>query len=214
MDEEKETSGDATGQTANGDSPGPAICGYPTQAGGPCRNAPLGGPNRRCFRHSGIPTTKAEQEASRQNATKHGYFVSGFLDKEERARFEDFLAGGLEPEDLRQRMVAALILRAERMMRWEDSGERGERVSGYTTDAFAELRQSLEGLPVEAAEKQEVMDDVELLQRVEVLLRADRELLLRQLPPEVQAPARAAWAELDRRGQAEDQGAAVAAGGA
>lgn len=186
------------------EAPGPAMCGHPTQTGGPCRNPPLGGPNPRCFRHSGIPSTAAERAASRQNATKHGYFVSGFLDEQERQRFEDYVRGGLEPVDLRQRMVAALILRAERMMRWEDSGERGERVSGYTTDAFAELRQSLEGLPVGGAEKQAVMDDVELLQRVEALLRSDRELLLRQLPPEVQGPARAAWAELDRRGQHAD----------
>lgn len=167
-------------------------CGHPTTTGAPCRNRPLGGPNKRCFRHS-MPSTEKQLAANR----KHGYFVKGFLDDEERARFEEFVRGGVEPANLRQRLIAALILRAERMMRWEGSGERGEKVSGYTTDAFAELRQALESLGVTEPVAEAVLDEVELLQRVEVLLRSDRDLLLRQLPEEVRKAAKAAWDALD-----------------
>lgn len=189
-------------------------CGHPTTTGAPCRNHPLGGPNKRCFRHSGIPSTEKQLAANR----KHGYFVKGFLDDEERARFEEFVRGGVEPANLKERLIAALILRAERMMRWEGSGERGERVSGYTTGAFAELRQTLETVDIGEPVREAVLDEVELLQRMEALLRSDRDLLLRQLPEEVRKAAKAAWDVLDaaeaaRAAPAAEAGTAAAGPG-
>lgn len=115
-------------------------CGHPTRDGSPCRRRPLGGGGSRCSRHAGLPSTEAERAAAKRAALKHGYYLSGFLDEDERELFQRVCDGQVDPGDIVRQMTAALYVRAMRMTFWES--EDGEP-SALTTAAFAELRQAL-----------------------------------------------------------------------
>jgi hypothetical protein len=116
-------------------------CGHPTRTGAPCRRPPLAGAAGRCSRHAGLPATKAERDAARIAALRHGYYVGGFLDEAERELFQRIVAGEVPPTELQRQAAAALFIRAMRMTQWES--EDGE-ASPLTTAAFSELRQTLE----------------------------------------------------------------------
>lgn len=122
--------------------PTPAACGHPTRNVGPCRRPPLGGGAGRCSRHAGLPSTKAERDAAKRAALKHGYYLSGFLDDAEKELFQRVCDGQVEPGDIVRQMTAAMYIRVMRMTLWES--EDGE-ASPLTTAAFAELRQALQG---------------------------------------------------------------------
>lgn len=166
-------------------------CGHPTRRGGVCRNHPMGG-SKRCHRHAGLPTTAAQREASRTARTTHGYFVSGFLDDDERELFVAVLEGTLDPGELKRHVIAALVVRAARMTKWE--GE-GQPVSGFTTEVFGELRKALETVTPEELRVKHSWDDAEVAEQVRRVLGANPELVLRLLPPKARAAARAALEE-------------------
>lgn len=159
-------------------------CGAPTKRGGLCRQYPMGGSDR-CYVHQGLPPTEAER-ASRGN-TKHGYFVSGFLDDEERELFARVLEGVADVGELKQEVIAALFVRANRMTRWEAEGQ---PISGFANEVFGELRKALESVTPDELRVQHSWDDAEVAAQVERVLGEDPELLVRQLPPEVQEAVR------------------------
>lgn len=169
-------------------------CRHPTQRGGLCRRPPMAG-SERCHHHVGLEPTEAERRASRENPVKHGYFVAGFLDEDEREIFRAVLEGEIEPSEIQRQVIGALVVQAVRMMRWE---AKGEEVSGLATSVFAELRKSLDALDPEALTIEHTWDDAEIHQAVTKLLREDREILLGVVPPEVHDEVEAA---LDRAGR-------------
>jgi hypothetical protein len=93
-----------------------ARCGAPTQRGGVCRNHPMAG-QERCHHHIGLDPTEAQQRARAEGNRKHGYFVTGFLDEDEREHFRRVLEGTEELGELKRHVIAALVIRANRMMR-------------------------------------------------------------------------------------------------
>ncbi|MCA1813535.1 MAG: hypothetical protein LC624_06245 [Halobacteriales archaeon] len=129
-----------SGDDAHRLPPAPA-CGYGTRNATSCRRPPLAGGGGRCSRHAGLPSTQAERDAAKRAALRHGYYLSGFLDETEREMFERICEGEVDPEELCRQTAAALYIRAMRMTFWES--EDGE-ASPLTTQAFAELRQTLE----------------------------------------------------------------------
>lgn len=166
-------------------------CGHPTKRGGLCRQYPMQG-SERCYVHQGLEPTEAERQASRTNRTTHGYFVQGFLDDDEEALFERVLEGQADPGELKQHVVGALVVRANRMMRWEAEGQ---QVSGFATEVFGELRKALESISTEELRVEHSWDDVEVAQQVRRVLDEDPELLVRLLPPVVQDTVREALEE-------------------
>lgn len=156
-------------------------CGHPIQDGGLCRRSPMGGSDL-CHQHGDLEPTEAERRASRENPIEHGYFVAGFLDEEEEQLFRAVVEGELEPSAIQRQSVAALFVRAMRMLEWE---ARGEDVSGLTTSVFAELRKTMDAMePAELRVESEV-SQAEISQVVTKLFREDRDLLLQAVPPEV-----------------------------
>lgn len=157
-------------------------CGHPTKSGRPCRRSVTTIDGDRCHQHSDlIETTEAEREASRSNAVTHGYFVSGFLDEDEKELFREVLRGRADIGELKENIVAALVVRANRMLRWE---ARGEKVSGFATEVFEELRKALESIEPDELKIEHAWDEAEIVGQVERLLREDEELLLRVVPEE------------------------------
>lgn len=163
----------------------PERCGQPTKGGGLCRNYPMQGTDR-CYVHTGLPPTAAEQAASRRNPVVHGYFVSGFLDDEERELFQQVLDGELDPAAVKREVIAALIVRAARMTKWEAEGQ---QVSGFTTDVYAELRQALDSVTPDELRLQHSWDDAEVGEQVARVLAGDPCLLIRLLPEGLRAEA-------------------------
>lgn len=166
-----------------------ARCGHPTRRGGLCRAHALAGGDGRCYAHSGLPRTPAEIAASRTNARKHAYFVSGFLDEGERALFESVLEGTVDPGEIKRHIIAALVVRAARMTKWE--GE-GKPVSGFTTEVFGELRKAVESVTPDELRVKHSWDDAEVAAQVERVLAGDLELLVRLLPEPAREAALAA----------------------
>lgn len=174
-----------------------ARCGAPTRRGGLCKNHPMAG-QQRCHVHlDGLEPTEAEQAARREGPLRHGYFVSGFLDDEERELFARVLEEGADIGALKQNVIAALTVRADRMMRWEAEGQ---NISGFATDVFTELRKSLEALQPDELEVQHSWDTDEVARQVEAVLEADRGLLIRMVPPGVQEIVREAFEQRDGEG--------------
>lgn len=163
-------------------------CGHPTRHGGACRKGPLT-PGGRCAIHARLPPTPKQQEAARRNPVKHAYFVAGFLDEEERELFHRVLEGTLEPGALRGEVVAALVVRCVRMLRWEAEGK---KVAALATAAFAELRQSLAALQPGEMRVRHSWDDAEVAAQVQRVLQADPELVARLVPPALREKVREA----------------------
>ncbi len=157
-------------------------CGAPTEAGRPCRRQVTNLDGDRCHLHSElVEATGAEREASRSNAVTHGYFVSGFLDEDEKELFREVLRGRADIGELKENIVAALVVRANRMLKWE---AQGEKVSGFATEVFEELRKALESIEPDELTIEHAWDEAEIVGQVERLLREDEELLLRVVPEE------------------------------
>lgn len=155
-------------------------CGHPTRQGGLCQRSPMAGGDR-CHQHGGLEPTEAEKAASRSNPIEHGYFVSGFLDERERAIFEAVASGEIEPSEIQRQAVAALVVRAMRMLEREAQG--GD-VAGLTTGAFAELRKSMEAMDPDAFRVEHAFSDADIARQVQRVLREDDEVLLQVVPPE------------------------------
>lgn len=110
---------------------------------------------------------------------KHGYFLNGFLNEDERALYERVATWGeVESWELKRALIAAMVVRAARMTLWE--AEDGE-ASPHTAAAYTQLRQTLEKFgfgapltrpPPHADPPRELLRD------------GDRELLRRMLMPE------------------------------
>jgi len=169
------------GEPAEGE-PDVQRCGAPTQAGRPCRRYVTSLDGDRCHLHSDlVETTEAEAQASREAAVTHGYFVSGFLEEDERELFREVLRGRADIGELKENVVAALVVRANRMLRWESEGQ---EVSGFATEVFEELRKALESIEPDELTIEHAWDEAEIVGQVEQLLREDDELLLRVVPDE------------------------------
>jgi hypothetical protein len=157
-------------------------CGAPTRSGRPCQRQVTNVDGDRCHLHSDlVDTTEAEAETSRNNAVTHGYFVSGFLDEEERELFREVLRGRADIGELKENVIAALVVRANRMLKWESQGE---NVSGFATEVFEELRKALESIEPDELTIEHAWDEQQVIGQVEQLLREDDELLLRVVPEE------------------------------
>lgn len=163
-------------------------CGHPTTRGGLCRQYPMAGAER-CYHHAEIDPTEDEQAAARSNPVQHGYFVKGFLDEDEKRVFEAVLEGHADPGEIKQHVLAALVVRANRMMAWEANGR---EVSGFANEVFGELRKVLESISPDELTVQHSWDAAEVARQVEEVLEEDPELLVRLLPPEVQGEVREA----------------------
>lgn len=146
-------------------------------------------PTGRCYHHQGLPSTEAELRASRENPLKHGYFVTGFLDEEERSLFQRVLEGDLDPGHLKRQVIAALVVRAARVTKWEAEGE---PITGFATDVFAELRKALDSVSPDELRVSHSWDQAEVAAQVREILREDVELTLRLLPEEVRGTVREA----------------------
>lgn len=166
-------------------------CGAPTTRGGLCRNHRMGGSDR-CHLHVGMDPTEAREEAWHTGPLKHGYFVTGFLDDEEKELFARVLEGTTDVGALKQQVIAALVVRANRMTRWEAEGQ---PISGFATEVFGELRKALESITPDELRVQHTWDTAEVAAQVEHVLAHDRELLIRLLPPEIQDTVREALKE-------------------
>lgn len=162
-------------------SGGSELCGHPTREGGLCQRSPMAGSDR-CHQHGDLGPTEAERRASRENPIEHGYFVSGFLDERERRVFRAVVDGELEPSTIQLQAIAALVVRAMRMLRRE---AQGEEVSGLATSVFAELRRSMEAMEPDELRVESEVSPAEISQVVTKLFREDRDLLLQAVPPEV-----------------------------
>lgn len=157
-------------------------CGAPTQAGRPCRRQVTNLDGDRCHLHSDlVEATEAEREAARSNAVTHGYFVSGFLGEDEKELFREVLRGRADIGELKENIVAALVVRANRMLRWEAEGR---EISRFATEVFEELRKALESIEPDELKIEHAWDEAEIVGQVERLLREDEELLLRVVPEE------------------------------
>jgi hypothetical protein len=155
-------------------------CGAPTNSGRPCRRHVTNVDGERCHLHSGlVDTTEAEAEASREAAVTHGYFVSGFLDEEEKELFREVLRGRADIGELKENVIAALVVRANRTLKWES---KGQEVSGFATEVFEELRKALESIEPDELTIEHAWDEQQVVGQVEQLLREDDELLLRVVP--------------------------------
>lgn len=163
-------------------------CGAPTTRGGLCRKHPMAGSDR-CHLHSGLDPTEARKEAWRTAGLKHGYFVTGFLDDEEKELFAEILEGTADVGELKQELIAALIVRINRMLKWEAEGQ---QISGFLNEAIGELRKVLESVTPDELSIQHSWDDAEIAAQVDRVLGEDPELLVRMLPPEVQETVREA----------------------
>lgn len=163
-------------------------CGAPTKRGGMCRNPPMAGAER-CHLHVGLEPTEDQRRAQQEGGTRHGYFVQGFLDEEEKEHFREVVEGTRELGELKRHVVAALVIRANRMMRWEAEGQ---QVSGFTTEVFGELRKSLESMTADELKVDHSWDIAEISQQVEQVLAEDPELLLRVVPDEAREAVRQA----------------------
>jgi hypothetical protein len=153
-------------------------CGAPTQRGGLCRNPPMAGADR-CHLHVGLEPTHDQRRAQVEGGTKHGYFVQGFLDEDEKEHFRQVVEGTRELGELKRHVVAALVVRANRIMRWEAEGQ---QVSGFTTEVFGELRKSLEAMTADELKVDHSWDIAEVADQVEAVLAQDPQLLLRVVP--------------------------------
>lgn len=156
------------------------VCGHPTQAGGLCSRPPLVG-GEHCHQHAGLEATEAEQEASRRNPVEHGYYFSGFVDEQERAVFRAVADGRADLADIQRRVVAALVVRAVRMLKHEHEDP---DMAGLTTGAFAELRKTLNALDSEALEIEYTFDVEEVRRYVQGILNDDPELAARLIHSE------------------------------
>jgi len=167
----------------DGDAPGAVdYCGAPTRSGRPCQRQVTNIDGDHCHLHSDmVDTTEAEAEASRQAAVTHGYFVSGFLDEDERELFREVLRGRADIGELKENVIAALVVRANRMLKWESQGQ---EVSGFATEVFEELRKALESIEPDELTIEHAWDDQQVVGQVEQLLREDTDLLLRVVPDE------------------------------
>jgi hypothetical protein len=163
-------------------------CGAPTRRGGVCRNHPMAGQDR-CHHHIGLDPTEAQERARREGNRKHGSFVTGFLDEDEREHFRRVLEGTEELGELKRHVIAALVIRANRMMRWEAEGE---QVSGFATEVFGELRQALESIGADELAVEHSWDVAEVHDQVEAVLEADPELLCRVVPDAAEEAVREA----------------------
>lgn len=159
-------------------------CGGPTKRGGMCRQYPMGASDR-CYVHQGLPPTQAEQASRGQ--TKHSYFVSGFLNDEGRELFAKALKGVAEVGELKQGVIAALIVRANRMTQWEAESQ---PISGFANELFGELRKALDSVTPDELRAQHRWDDAGVAVQVDHVLSEGPELLVRLVPPEVQDTVR------------------------
>lgn len=163
-------------------------CGARTSDGGICRNFPMGGTDR-CRHHVGLEPTEAEKRSWKEGELKHGYFVAGFLNEEEREHFRRVVEEGADYGKLKRQMIAALVVRTDRMLRWEaESGE----PSRFTSKSFAELRRLLDSLEPEELEVEHSWSIGEVQAHVDAILREDDELLCRVVPNEVEDVVREA----------------------
>lgn len=102
------------------------------------------------------------------------------------------LEGQADPDELKQHVIGALVVRANRMMRWEAEGQ---QISGFATEVFAELRKALESISPEEVRVEHSWDDAEVADQVRRVLDEDPELLVCLLSPVVQDTVREAIGE-------------------
>lgn len=152
-----------------------AACGHPTRRGGLCQNPPMvGSASGRCYQHQGIASTEAEVQASRENPIKHGYFVTGFLDDDERALFGRVLEGEIDPGVIKREVIAALVVRAARLTKWEADEQ---AIAGSATAVFSELRKTLDSISPEEIRLEHAWDPKEVADIVEEVFRSEPDLL-------------------------------------
>lgn len=167
-------------------------CEAPTRRGGLCKKVPLEGADR-CHLHvDGLEPTDAEQQARREANMTHGYFVTGFLSDKEREIFQRVLEANGDLGELKQSIIAALTVRANRMMEWEFDGQ---DVSGFTTEVFETMIKALEAIEPEEHEVQYSWDIQEVRQQLEQLLQDDPTLVVKLVPPEDYDQVREAMAK-------------------
>lgn len=172
----------------------PNLCGHPTEKGTPCGLRPLAGrPGARCYRHAGLETTEAQAAASRANPVKHGLLVPGFLNEGERELYEQVqgAAATAELAKLRPEALGMLALRASRGHAWE-SEERA--LNPLAASAIRDYWRALQALEPAAEPAKPTLDAAEVHAKVREVLQ-DKELLLRQFPPHIQAVIREAMAK-------------------
>lgn len=155
-------------------------CGHPTQAGGLCSRSPMTGSDR-CHQHAGLEPTEAEAEASKSNPVEHGYFFTGFREEWEKFVYHAITDGRLSPAEIQRQVMAALVVRSIRLLRWESEGK---DVSKLTTRSLAELRKTLNALDPEALKIKHTYEYDEILESVKEIVRDDPAFVARLVPSE------------------------------
>jgi hypothetical protein len=166
----------------------PTPCGATTEHDEPCKKPPMTGTDGRCAFHAQLPLTDGQLNAARKNALKHGIFATGAcVDAQDEAVYEELLESLPEGSDpITRQLVAALGMRAARVLRWEAKSGTPTPLAGAAVQGFLKAKALLP--PPEKTPAQ--VDPLAVLTIVERQLK-DPELLLKQIPGKVRDKVRA-----------------------
>jgi hypothetical protein len=168
------------------------ICGEPTDDKTPCGLRPLAGrAGAKCYRHAGLEATEAQREASKANPVQHGLLVRGFLDEQERQLFEQVASGNADAAKQRANALGMLAVRAARAHAWESEEL---ALNELAASAIRQYWNAICAPRATSPEAKPTLDAADVHAKVQAVLQ-DKELLLRQFPPRIQAVIREALAQ-------------------